>query len=331
MGLKKSLSLGLALLFLAGCTGLKTRKDVRDKTPPSTQAPRTGSPIVSFPTSAEDDDFESSPVPDSGEATPIPVPQTVRIPKVGLIFGPGAARVYAQIGVLQEMQREKIPIVAVGGIEWGSVVAALYANKGLANEVEWQLSKLKAEDIVPRSFIGGRSGPVSVAAANDFMRSSLGSARVESSKLPFACAAHNLSRNQVVLMNRGSYSQLLPFCLAYPPVFQPWQGNISAMRDVKMLADHLRARGATTIVLVNVLGAPDPQRPVTGDVASAEAVLWNEISGFYAKPMAGVDHVLSIPLGRVSLTSFSDWRDIQQTGAEKGAPLVKQLARRLGL
>lgn len=329
MGSKRLFSWVLAAFFFVGCAGLKTRRDVHEGQKSGAHTPST----PAFPRVAEDEDVEASPARQYGdeEETPMLPPSPTRIPKIGLIMGPGAARVYAQIGVLQEFQREKIPVVAVGGIEWGSVVAALYANKGLANEVEWQLSKLKSEEIMPRSLIGGRSGPSSVSTANAFLKMAFANTKAEGSRLPFACPAHNLSKNQIFLMTRGNYTQLLPFCLAYPPVFQPWQGNVSAMRDVKMLADHLRSKGATTIVLVNVLGSPDPRRPVAGEVGSAESVLWDEIAAYYAKPLRGVDHVLTIPLGQTSLTAFGDHRKIQQMGAEKSAPLVKQLAQRLGL
>ncbi|HRO68148.1 MAG TPA: alpha/beta hydrolase, partial [Pseudobdellovibrionaceae bacterium] len=64
---------------------------------------------------------------------------------------------------------------------------------------------------------------------------------------------------------------------------------------------------------------------------STESVLWNEIAAYYAKPLRGVDHVLTIPLGNRKILSFDDRREILHQGAEKGGPLVKQLARRLGL
>ncbi|MBX3039797.1 MAG: patatin-like phospholipase family protein [Bdellovibrionaceae bacterium] len=335
MGLKQAIKFSLLAFLIAGCANLKTRRDVRDKgakTTPTVSAPSTssGTSTPSFPSSpAEDEDFETSPAPE--EEPPLTTAPTMRIPKVGLILGPGAARVYAQIGVLQELQREKVPVVAVGGIEWGAVVAALYSNKGLANEAEWQMSKLKSEDFMQRSLIGGRSGPAAASAASDFLKSAFGPMKAENVKIPFACPAHNLAKNQIFLMSRGAYTQLLPFCMAYPPIFQPWQGNVSAMRDVKMLADHLRSKGATTIVLVNVLGNPDPARPVAGEAGSTESVLWNEIAAYYAKPLRGVDHVLTIPLGNRGLLAFDDRREILHQGSEKGGPLVKQLARRLGL
>lgn len=316
-----------SMFFLSACTSLRTRQ-----TAPPPAKPRP--PGVSAPTAPSAETPMETPAPTEEEAPHVEIPAQIppppSIPKVGLILGPGGARAFAHIGVLQEFQREKIPVVAVGGIEWGAPIAALYAGKGLANEAEWQMSKLKEDEIRQKSLMGAAK-PADVKVMNEFLRLSFGNAKVEGARLPFACPANNLAKNQVFLMNRGGFDQLLPYCLAYPPTFRPWQGNVAAVRDVKILADHLRAKGATVIVLVNVLPAPNPSRPVAGDDGSADSVLWTEIASFYAKPIPGVDHALNVPLGAQTVMSFDQKRELLQKGSESGAPLVRQLARRLGL
>lgn len=329
----------LAVFVAAGCSTLKTRDQVRTttptgKTPPPYLTPSQPgpNPVVTplEPTSVSV--VEQAPAP-----VEIPPPQQQGslnnggIPKVGLILGPGGARTFAEIGVLQEFQREKIPVVGVGGIEWGAPIAALYSGKGLANEAEWQMSKLKSDDIFKKSLMGGAARPVDAHGLDEFLRLAFGHAHAEDGRLSFACPAWNLSKQQVFLMSRGQFDQLLPYCMAYPPALKPWQGNVAAVREVRMVADYLRAHGATVIVLVNVLPAPNMSRPVSGDEGSAESVLWNEVSAFYAKPIPGVDHVIHLPLGKASTMSFDDHRELLQKGAETGAPLVRELAHRLGL
>lgn len=326
---------------LAGCQGLRTRDQAKRSTPivlkPGSAAP---SPVPPPPPAAQPnaplivDNPPMEPMAPAGEEGPhveiSPNVPLAKIPKVGLILGPGGARTFAHIGVLQEFQREKIPVVAVAGIEWGAPIAALYSGKGLANEAEWQMSKIKPDDVVKKSLIGGGK-PGDAKALTDFLKLAFGPSRAEDGKLPFACPALNFAKNQVYLMTKGSFEQMLPYCIAYPPLFRPYQGNVAATREVKLIADNLRSRGATVIVLVNVLPLPNLTRPIAGDEGSSEAVLWNELSSLYSKPFPGVDQVLNVSAGSATLTSFDVHRETLQKGSESGAPLVRQLARRLGL
>lgn len=331
-----------AMLLLSGCQGLRTRDQAKQKpvvlkpgtapvatptTPPS-PTPVPNAPII------VDDQPPMEPVSPPGEEGPhveiSPNMPIAKIPKVGLILGPGGARAFAHIGVLQEFQREKIPVVAVGGIEWGAPIAGLYSGKGLANEAEWQMSKLKPDDVVKKSLIGGGK-PGDAKSLADFLKLAFGNAKAEDGKVPFSCPALNLSKNQVYVMTKGSFTEMLPYCIAYPPLFRAYQGNVAATREVKLIADQMRARGATVVVLVNVLPMPNPSRPVAGDEGSAESVMWAELSSMYSKPIAGVDQVLNVNAGSATVSSFGDRRETVQKGSESASSLVRQLARRLGL
>lgn len=68
---------------------------------------------------------------------------TGKLLPVGVWLGPGAIRSFAHIGVLRALQKSQVPIVAIGGMEWGSLVAASFATSRGANEVEWEMMKLR--------------------------------------------------------------------------------------------------------------------------------------------------------------------------------------------
>ena len=156
---------------------------------------------------------------------PAPPVVTTEIPKIGLILGPGALRAYAHIGVIEELSKLRAPIVAVTGIEMGALVGAIYSNKGQPFDVEWQMMKIKDDDLVDRGNI------------NDFMGMVFANNRVESAKVPFACPALNMQKQQVFMMNRGSYTQMLPYCLSFPPLFKPFQNNVAGVLDLKTAVD----------------------------------------------------------------------------------------------
>lgn len=320
----------LILSFASSCQSLRHRQA-------KSQPPRTGVVSPELPATgpvSTDLSSETSPLVHEDTEAPAVEPSETRtvptLPKIGLIFGPGGARAFAHIGVLQEIQKEKVPVHAVAGIEWGSPIAGLYSMKGLANEAEWQMSKLKADEVVKKSLLGSSLG-AEVSELSPFLRSAFSGAKAEQSRIPFACPALNLNKNQVFLMSRGPFEQLLPFCLAYPPLYRPWQGNVSGIREVKQVADHLRSLGANHIILINVLGRPQLKKSFAGEAGSSESVIWNELAHTYGKPLPGVDQVVSIPLEDYGILDFGKSREILQKGSERGSALVRQMARRLGL
>jgi NTE family protein len=132
------------------------------------------------------------------------------------------------------------------------------------------------------------------------------------------------------MMSRGQVEQLMPYCLPYPPLFKPFNRNVSAVREVKMAADYLRTQGANYIVLVNVLGRDAGRRSLVRESDSAESVMWSEIASFYAKPLAGIDATISIELDSYLVTDFEKRREIMQKGAEVSQKPIENWARKLG-
>jgi len=57
-------------------------------------------------------------------------------PRIGLVLGGGGARGAAHIGVLQELERQRIPVDAIAGTSMGAVVGSLYAAGMTPDELE---------------------------------------------------------------------------------------------------------------------------------------------------------------------------------------------------
>ena len=57
-------------------------------------------------------------------------------PRVGLVLGGGGARGAAHIGVLKELERQRIPVDAIAGTSMGAIVGGLYATGMTATELE---------------------------------------------------------------------------------------------------------------------------------------------------------------------------------------------------
>jgi NTE family protein len=314
----------LAFVALTACNHLRTRGDIENekegqKTETSggpVQAPRYEMPQT--PPNAPQVEIPPT-------ASPVPA-----MPKIGLIFGPGGARAYGHIGFLQNLFRMKVPVYGTVGIEWGAPVAALLSSKGQVYDVEWQMFKLKDEDLVKKSLIGGGGRVNDVTALKEFFQNAFAGHKVESFKHPFACPAYNIAKNQVYMMSRGSVENLMPYCLPYPPIFKPFNRNVSAVRELKMASDYLRSQGANYIVLVNVLGKDGGRRSLVKETDSAESVVWSEIASFYAKPQPGIDAVIPVDLDQYAVTDFEKKREIMQKGAEISQRPLETWARKLG-
>ena len=129
-------SILFACVFLVfGCGHIKTRKDIKDQSKQQTEE--------------VEQEQEKEPV---DEVIGDFKPPVVTLPKVGVILGPGGMKSFAHSGVLKALLDKKINIDYIVGFEWGSLVASYYAQSAKIHEVEWQLYKLKEEDLIKRSF-----------------------------------------------------------------------------------------------------------------------------------------------------------------------------------
>ncbi|MCB0370866.1 MAG: alpha/beta hydrolase [Bdellovibrionales bacterium] len=314
------------MLVLAGCQSIQKRSSKNTSQSPQI---KTNNQI---PTATPSDQEEEIPTVTDDEREdevvikPKPMPD---LPKIGIILGPGGSRVFGEIGVLHELQINKIPIHNVAGIELGALVGGLYAWRNSVNDVEWQMFKIKEDDFFKRSLLTGRK-TADISALNPIIRSAFNRVKIEDLNKPFACPALNLRKNQVYIMNRGLMSQLLPYCLPFPPFFKPYRSNISATRDLKVVADYLRSQGANYIIFVNVLGGNPFKAPIN-DVNSTETLLWAELSSQLSKREPFIDYTITLNLDNYSIVDFSHRREIMQKGSEQTHIMIRALAEKLGL
>ena len=236
-----------------------------------------------------------------------------QIQRFGFIFSGGGAKAWAHIGVLKELQKMKWPIQAVAGFEWGSVVAAVYAENLSVNEVEWEMSKLKDFD-----------------KTNEFVKSAFDKKNTADMKIPFVCPSLNLNKQTYYLLNRGLLDQLIPFCIPQPPLVEPHAQSVAVMSDVSNLAQHLRSTGVQKVILVNVLAQKKP-RSFVNDYKSAENILWVQSAALMVKKPAGVDEVIQINLDDYGIKDIDRRRDLVVKGSELSYDQIKLLAKKYGL
>ncbi len=235
------------------------------------------------------------------------------LPKFGFIFSGGGAKAWAHIGFLKELQKLKWPVHAVAGFEWGAVVAAAFAQNLSANEVEWEMSKLKDFD-----------------KSETFLKTVFEKKNTTDLKVPFVCPSLNLNKQTYYLLNRGQLQQLIPFCVSQPPLTQPFSQSVAVMSDVPSLAQHLRSTGANRIILVNVLSQVK-LRSFVSDYESAENILWVQSAALMAKKPVGIDEIVQINLDDYGIKDLDKRREVIAKGAELSYDQLKKLAQKYGL
>ncbi|MBY0315750.1 MAG: hypothetical protein K2Q26_09540 [Bdellovibrionales bacterium] len=183
---------------------------------------------------------------------PVQLPEFVgqRAPRVGLILGPGGAKALAHVGVLQELERNKIPVVAIAGLEWGSLIANLYATNAQSHEVDWKISQITKPNIGAKKLFSKKWDPVADQEYDAYLQKIFLQSKLDSNKIPFACPFIN--GRKVGLAKKGSAVTIVKSCMQFPPIFE-LKDNMAAPFALGEVTEFLRGEGAELIILVNVL------------------------------------------------------------------------------
>lgn len=226
----------------------------------------------------------------------------VQAPKFGFIFSAGGARTWAFVPFLKELQQNKVPVVAVAGVEWGAVVAGIYAHKISANEVEWELSKFK-----------------SIKDWNDYIKQIFERRSVKSNQIPFYCSSYNLKTNTSYVLGFGQMDQVVPLCLPSAGIIRPYQMSMADLSNVDSLVEKLKAAGANKIIYVSVIN-PSSRLPFINPMDSVENQIWSLASSQYRNTMAqhkGIDDVIFIDVNSFKVNQFSDRKNILDQSRSK--------------
>lgn len=262
--------------------------------------------------------------------------KSIKTPKIGLILGPGGARTMAFVGLLHQLRRQKFPIHAIVGIEMGAPIAALYAEKESPNDVEWQIFKLREEDLGQSQLLRLKNEPLynEFESMNRFLKIAFGNIQSNELRIPFSCPAYNLARNQNFMMSFGGIRDLVELCTPYPPIFKPYRQNISGIREIKASSKYLKSKGAQFIILANVLNGPPNQKFFSND-KSLEEIIWKEISSVYNRTLLnsenGIDSVINIPVNEFGISEFQQKKEIILKGSSCCSNEIIKISQKIGI
>ncbi|MES2769405.1 MAG: patatin-like phospholipase family protein [Bdellovibrionota bacterium] len=266
-------------------------------------------------------------IPDqSGEGAEPPAIPDVKVPKIGIVLGPGGARSYAYIGVLREFEKAKIPIHTIAGLEWGALMGALYSVNGKAHDVEWKASKIP-DDFSKKGLLSSEE-PKPFSEVEPYLKTMFGDAKVETGKIPFSCITDNLKNFKSLMIFKGTYKDTLGYCLGQPPITTSKNGWVSSSLQAKYLIDQVAFRGVDYIILVDVVTSHYPLAGIKVDESTA--ILWSNINKSINENKKYVHQTIRIPISN-NILDFKSRKEYIQLGERAGKEAAEKITQQFGL
>ena len=187
-------------------------------------------------------------------------------PRIGLALSGGGALGLSEIGIIQWLEENHIPVDRIAGTSMGAIIGAMYATgmspdemKVFAEKIDWdealspapsysQISYRRKQDRrdflinAPLGLKHGLSGPngynpgQGVGLLLDriaFPESGISS--FDDLPIPFRCVATDMQSGDVVILHDGPLSQAVRASMAIPGVFTPVQINGRLLADGGMV------------------------------------------------------------------------------------------------
>jgi len=205
---------------------------------------------------------------------------------VGLALGSGGALGLSEIGVLQVLEREKIPIDIIAGTSIGALIAALWASGLSAKEVEKICGTFNtmAKTIGLFDLTIPKRGFVSGNNIRKFLQKHLGNKTFHDVRMPLRIVACDINKRKEVVIKQGKLVDAIMASIAIPGVFNPF-----VMADGTLLVDGgiinpvpvnvLSREGVKRIIAVNSMPSPEDTMKL---IAKSQTIIDIIINSFYA-------------------------------------------------
>ena len=287
-------------------------------------------------------------------------------PRIGLVLGGGGARGAAHIGVLQELERQRVPIDAIAGTSMGAIVGGLYASGMSATELEQVVSTLDwaaaLSDKAPRKDLSFRRKqddahyPINFELGLRGTELLLPMGVIQGQKLdlilreltidvsmvsdfddlpiPFRAIATDIERGEPYVMGEGDLAQAIRASMSVPGVFAPLRlgdrllvdGGIVGNLPIDIMRD----------MDVDIIIAVDVEFPLySGDELDSALTISEQMLTILIRKETlrqieslGDDDILIRPaLGTFASTDFAHIREAIEPGARAAQARTGKLAQ----
>ncbi|MGB8731086.1 MAG: patatin-like phospholipase family protein, partial [Candidatus Sulfotelmatobacter sp.] len=270
-------------------------------------------------------------------------------PRIGLALSGGGALGLAQIGVIQWLEGNHIPVDRIAGTSMGSIIGVMYATgmspaemQKFAEGIDWNEALLPEPDYRQLSYrrkqdrrdyqieaaLGvkhGLKGPngfdpgLGVGLLLDriaFPES--GIASFDDLPIPFRCVATDMQSGDRVVLHDGSLPRAVRASMAIPGVFTPVQIDGRVLADGGMVenipVEAVREMDADKVIAIDLqmpLGGKEELETITGVLSRAVSVmiLQNE-----RQSLKLADTTVTVDTGNFSMTDYDRVSDLIRLG-----------------
>jgi NTE family protein len=155
---------------------------------------------------------------------PEPITNDIR---VALVLGGGGARAIAQIGVIEVLQQNNIPIDMVIGTSGGSVIGALYADNPNIENLKKIGLNFKKSELIKLSLKDAIEGTTTLRGGFDgslgekFLNENLSAKDFKDLKIPFIAIATDIKSGKTIALRSGKISPAVRASCSIPGLFSP--------------------------------------------------------------------------------------------------------------
>lgn len=251
--------------------------------------------------------------------------------RVGLALGGGGARGAGHVGVLEVLDREKVPVDCVAGSSVGALVGAAYAAGIRGQRLAELTRQTRWRNVIRPAW--PCDGMISFAPLERYLTRIVGDVTFADLEIPFAALAADVTTGELIVLHTGQVAPAVRASCSVPGIVTPLQ------LDGRMLVDGgvvnnlpisvVRAMGADVVIAVSLYQVPDkpPKGPFGILIAALELVLLragddpDTADLCISLPMAGLGSILKQSAAERSMA-------LGRQMAEKAMPHIKALLER---
>ncbi|MBK8552432.1 MAG: patatin-like phospholipase family protein [Ignavibacteria bacterium] len=288
--------------------------------------------------------------------------------KVALVLSGGGARGIAQIGVINELERNNVRIDMVVGTSIGALIGGLYTSGYKMNEIEnilekfdWNralsltnkyqrtslfLEQKKVQDrslltipldgikpiLLPSAFSNGLYLSEKI---NSYVLNSRYHSKNDFSnlKIPFAAVATDLDNGKKVILQKGNLSESIKASLTFPLLYTPISIDSKNLVDGGLSAnipnDVAKNLGADLTIVVNSTSNLRSNKELDDPINTADQILSITMSQLNDLQLKDANVIITPDLKNYSALDYSRINFLISKGKEKTSKIIKTIVSKI--